>query len=82
MLVEAMEEISRPEIRALPVDASVLAAVSAQLARPASPHPYCGSQYSLRTRFWTAWPAYSPAICSRGRLPRSIPRNLASSCVM
>jgi hypothetical protein len=48
MLVEAMEEISRPEFRALPVDASVLAAVSAQLARPASPYPYCGSQYSLR----------------------------------
>jgi hypothetical protein len=48
MLVEAMEEISRPEFRALPVDASVLAAVRAQLARPASPYPYCGSQYSLR----------------------------------
>jgi hypothetical protein len=48
MLVEAMEEISRPEFRALPVDASVLAAVRAQLARPASPYPYWGSQYSLR----------------------------------
>jgi len=48
MLVEAMEEISRPDFHALPVDASVLAAVSAQLARPASPYPYCGSQYSLR----------------------------------
>jgi hypothetical protein len=48
MLVEAMEEISRPEFRALPVDASVLAAVSAQLARPTSPYPYCASQYSLR----------------------------------
>jgi hypothetical protein len=48
MLVEAMEEISRPEFRALPVDASVLAALRAQLARPASPYPYCGSQYSLR----------------------------------
>jgi len=48
MLVEAMEEISRPEFRALRVDVSVLAAVSAQLARPASPYPYCGSQYSLR----------------------------------
>jgi hypothetical protein len=48
MLVQAMEEISRPEFRALPVDASVLAAVSAQLARPASPYPYCSSQYSLR----------------------------------
>jgi len=48
MLVEAMEEISRPEFRALPVDASILAAVSTQLARPASPYPYCASQYSLR----------------------------------
>jgi len=48
MLVEVMEEISRPEFRALPIDPSVIAAVSAQLARPASPYPYCGSQYSLR----------------------------------
>jgi hypothetical protein len=48
MLVEAMEEISRPEFRALPIDRSVLAAVSAQLARPASPYPYCASQYSLQ----------------------------------
>jgi len=48
MLVEAMEEISRPEFRALPIDRSVLTAVSAQLARPASPYPYCGSQYGLR----------------------------------
>jgi len=48
VLVQAMEDISRPEFRALPVDASVLAAVSAQLARPASPYPYCSSQYSLR----------------------------------
>jgi len=27
-------------------------------------------------------PSYSPAICSRGRLPRSIPRSLASSRAM
>ncbi len=27
-------------------------------------------------------PAYSPAICSRGRLPRSMPRSLASSRAM
>jgi hypothetical protein len=47
MLIEAMEEVSRPQLR-MPVDASVVAAVSAQLARPASPYPYCGSQYSLR----------------------------------
>jgi hypothetical protein len=48
MLVEAMEEISRPEFRALPIDRSVLTAVSAQLARPASPYPSGASQYSLR----------------------------------
>jgi len=48
MLVEAMEEITRPEFRALPVDRSVLAAVSAQLARPASPYSYCASQYRRR----------------------------------
>jgi hypothetical protein len=48
MLIDAMEEASRPECRAVPCDQSVLAAVRAQLARPASPHPYCGSQFSLR----------------------------------
>jgi len=48
MLIDAMEEISRPEFRAVPCDQSVLAAVRAQLARPASPYPYCGSQFSLR----------------------------------
>jgi hypothetical protein len=48
MLIEAMEEIARPEFRALPVDPSALAAVGAQLARPASPFPYCASRYCLR----------------------------------
>jgi len=48
MLIDAMEEVSRPEFRAVPCDRSVLAAVSAQLARPASPYPYCGSYFSLR----------------------------------
>ena len=46
MLIEAMEEVSRPERRALPCDAEVLAALRAQLARPASA-PYV-SPYSLR----------------------------------
>jgi len=35
-LVDAMEEFSRPEWRAAPCDRSVLAAVRARLARPAS----------------------------------------------
>ena len=48
MLVKAMEEVSRPEVRAVPCDRLVLAALRAQLARPASPYAHCGSQFSLR----------------------------------
>jgi hypothetical protein len=48
MLIAAMEEASRPEFRALPCDRSVLAAVGAQLARPASPYPHSASHFSLR----------------------------------
>lgn len=48
MLVEAMEEVSRPEIREIPCDPKILIAFRAQLARPASPYPYGVSHYSLR----------------------------------
>jgi hypothetical protein len=48
MLIDTMEEISRLESGAVPCDPSVMAAVRAQLARPASPYPYCGSYFSLR----------------------------------
>ena len=48
MLVDAMEEVSRPELRGLPCDPSVLIALGAQLARPASPYPYGASNFSLR----------------------------------
>jgi hypothetical protein len=48
MLIDAMEKVARPEFRATPCDKSVLAAVSAQLARPASPYPHGTSQFSLR----------------------------------
>jgi hypothetical protein len=48
MLIDAMEEASRPEFRTVRCDQSVLAAVRAQLARPASPYPYCASRFSLR----------------------------------
>jgi hypothetical protein len=44
MLIDTMEEISRPDRRAVPCDGQVLAALLAQLARPASvPYasPYC-----------------------------------------
>jgi len=48
MLVRAMEEVSRPEIRKIPCDPKVLIALRAQLARPVSPYPYAASAYSLR----------------------------------
>jgi hypothetical protein len=48
LLIDTMEEVSRPEIRARPCDPSILAALSAKLARPASPYPYGVSKFSLR----------------------------------
>jgi hypothetical protein len=48
MLIKAMEEASRPEIRKIPCDPNILRALRAQLARPASPYPYGASTYSLR----------------------------------
>lgn len=48
MLIDAMEEVSRPEQRAVPCDRLVIAALRAQLARPASIHVPYASPYSLR----------------------------------
>ena len=48
MLIDAMEEVSRPEFRRVSCDRSMLAAVSAQLAQPASAYPYYASHFSLR----------------------------------
>jgi hypothetical protein len=47
-LIDAMEEVSRPELRAVPCDRLVLAAVMAQLSRPASAGAHGASGYSLR----------------------------------
>jgi hypothetical protein len=47
MLIDSMEEFSRPEIRSLPCSQSVLVAVQAQLARPA-PYAHGASWFSLR----------------------------------
>jgi hypothetical protein len=47
-LIDAMEEVSRPELRAEPCDPFVLAALRVRLARPASGFGYYGSAYSLR----------------------------------
>jgi hypothetical protein len=48
MLIDAIEEVSRPEIRAVPCDPFVLAALRAQLARPAARLAHGGSVFSLR----------------------------------
>ena len=48
MLIGAMEEISRPELRAVPCDDQLLATVRAQLSRPALARAPYASAYSLR----------------------------------
>jgi hypothetical protein len=48
MLIDAMEAISRPELRAVPCDDQLLATVRAQLARPALAGASFASAYSLR----------------------------------
>jgi hypothetical protein len=47
-LVETMDGVSRPDLRATPCDRSLLVAVEAHLARPAMPHGLYGSNFSLR----------------------------------
>jgi hypothetical protein len=48
MLIDTMEKIARPEVRALPNDQLLLAAVRAQLARPAPSYPRGASAFSFR----------------------------------
>ena len=49
MLIDAMEQVSRPELRAKPCDGAVLAGLRAQLALPASirshPPSACGTNH-------------------------------------
>ena len=81
MLIDTMEAISRPELRAVPCDDQLLATVRAQLARPASVRtPYASRVQPAELTH--ALGAYSPANCSRGCFPSSIPRSLASSRVI
>jgi hypothetical protein len=47
-LIQTMEQISRPERRAVPCDPQLLAAVRAQLGRPALACSSYASPYSLR----------------------------------
>ncbi|MGZ5876453.1 MAG: transcriptional regulator [Bradyrhizobium sp.] len=51
MLIDTMEEVARPEIRAIPCDPAILAALGAQLARPASPQAFGISQSACETTF-------------------------------
>lgn len=46
-LIEAVEQISRPERRARPVGSLELLAVRARLAQPAATHPAYRSRFSL-----------------------------------
>jgi hypothetical protein len=48
LLVDTFEEVSRPEISIVPCDSQVLAALRAQLARPASVYGPYTSAYGLR----------------------------------
>jgi hypothetical protein len=48
MLIDTMEKIARPEIRARPNDQLLLATVRAQLARPAPSYPCTVSAFSYR----------------------------------
>lgn len=48
MLIDTFEEVSRPETRAIPCDSHELAALRAQLARPASVCGLYASPYDLR----------------------------------
>jgi hypothetical protein len=47
-LIEAMEQLSRPERRARPVGSLELVAARARLAQPAVAHPAYRSYFSLR----------------------------------
>jgi hypothetical protein len=48
MLVDAMEEAVRPEIRSRPCAPEILAGLRAQLSQPLSRYPFAASAFSLR----------------------------------
>ncbi len=52
MLIDTMQQASRPGVRAIPCDRAILAALSSQLALPAAPYPHWHarkvSDFSLR----------------------------------
>lgn len=48
MLIDAMEEAARPEIRAVPCAPEILAGLRTQLSQPALPYAFGASAFSLR----------------------------------
>jgi hypothetical protein len=48
LLIDAMEEAARPEVRSQPVEAAILTALRAQLAQPVTRYPYALTPYNLR----------------------------------
>ncbi len=48
VLVETMEQVSRPELRGLPCEPSILTGFRAQLSLPASPYANGVTNFSLR----------------------------------
>lgn len=48
LLVDAMEEAARPEVRGAPCEAAILQTLRAQLAQPMSHYSYAPSVFSLR----------------------------------
>jgi hypothetical protein len=48
LLIDAIEETARPEVRSQPLEAEILMALRAQLAQPVARFPYAVTPYSLR----------------------------------
>jgi len=48
LLIEAMEEAARPDVRSEQVETEILMALRAQLAQPVARLPYAVTPYSLR----------------------------------
>jgi len=48
LLLEAMEDAARPELRAKPCPPAILAGLRAQLAQPVSHYPFAASAFSQR----------------------------------
>ena len=48
LLIDAMEDAARPDVRSQPVEAAILTALRVQLAQPVTRYPYAVTPYSLR----------------------------------